>query len=103
MAGAGLKVYEASYQSQEDVEGPRWISRYDYLRTPPDPHPAAHLQVRGTLTENCLPAHSPLERIHFPTHRVSIEAVIRLLADQFGVRCTEGDDVWGPGMEQSER
>ncbi len=101
--GHRLKVYEASYQYQEDVEGHRWIFRYDYLRAPPDPHPAAHLQVRGTLTENCLPADSPLERIHFPTHRVAIEMVIRLLADQFRVRCHEPPEIWRPILDESER
>jgi hypothetical protein len=51
---------------------------------PSEPHPASHLQIRANLTEDCcLPAGTPLERIHFPTGRTTIEAVIRLLAEPF--------------------
>ncbi len=101
--GRRLKVEKSLYQYQADQAGEQWVFRYDYVRTPPAPHPAAHLQVRGALTENCLPPDTPLERVHFPTHRVSLEAVIRLLADQFAVRCNEGDDVWRPVLDESER
>ncbi len=97
-----LKVHSASYQYQQDTEGERWIFRYDYLRQPPEPHPADHLQIRGELIEKCLPAHRTLERVHFPTMRVSLEAVIRLLADQFGVRCTQRSGVWRPMLAASE-
>ena len=45
-----------------------------------------HFHIRGDLTEKCLRAGESLERIHFPATRVSLEAVIRLLADQFHVR-----------------
>ncbi len=98
-----LKVYEASYQYQVDLDGDRWIFRYDYRRSPPDPYPAAHFQVRGTPVEaDCLPADVPLERIHFPTDRVSLEAVIRLLADQFKVPCAESGNIWRQVLQESE-
>ncbi len=89
-----LKVFSASYQYQMDREGDRWVFRYDYLRTPPHPHPAAHLQINGSLTEECLPPDRPLSRVHFQTARVSLEAVIRLLADQFQTPCGSEPDVW---------
>lgn len=98
-----LKVASASYQYQVDREGDHWMFRYDYLRTPPHSHPAAHLQLNGSLAENCLPPGRPLARVHFPTARVSLEAVIRLLADQFGTPCGSEPDVWRPVPSETER
>jgi hypothetical protein len=102
-AGSRLKVEEASYQYQLDQQGDRWVFRYDYLRFPPAPHPASHFQIRGQLTEPCLPEGQPLERIHFPVGRLSLEAVIRLLIDQFGVPSREQPDVWRPVLAETER
>jgi hypothetical protein len=101
--GHRLKVESSSYQYQVDREGDRWVFRYDYLRSPPDPHPAAHVQIRGDLTEDCLPDNIPLQRIHFPTGRVSLEAIIRLLADQFNTPCREDPDLWRPVLAETER
>jgi hypothetical protein len=100
--GRRLKVRSASYQYQEDLGGDCWMFRYDYLREPKNPHPANHLQIRGKLIENCLPPHHPLERVHFPTMRVSLEAVIRLLADQFRVKCNQRAAIWRPMLAASE-
>ena len=102
--GPRLKVEQSSYQYQEDRDGDRWIFRYDFLRNPPAPHPADHFQVRGTLLEdNCLPRGITLERVHFPTFRISLEAVIRLLADQFEVSTNEPADLWRPVLAETER
>ena len=86
-AGARLKVAECSYQYQP----------------PPHAHPAAHLQVRGELTEPYLPEGTSLARVHFPTGRVPLEAVIRLLAEQFRVPCNTAPEVWRPALAESER
>ena len=103
--GWRLKVQESSFQYQADQDGERWIVRYDYLREPgPDPHPQAHLQVRGALTEHATPVRRDLlEHVHFPTGRVPLEAVIRLLADQFGVTCNTESALWRPVLAESER
>jgi hypothetical protein len=103
--GRLLKVSTSSYQYQADQAGKRWIARYDYLREPgPDPHPQAHLQIRGALTEGAaLPRDRTLARIHFPTGRVSIESVIRLLADQFEVPCNEPPETWRPVLAEAEQ
>jgi hypothetical protein len=101
--GSRLKVEASSYQYQMDQEGNRWIFRYDYLRNPPDPHPSAHLQIRGNLVEYCLPQDTSLQRVHFPTTWVSVEAVIRLLADQFGTPCHREPDLWRPLLAETER
>ncbi len=98
-----LKILTASYQYQMGREGDRWMFRYDYLRTPPHPHPAAHLQINGSLTEECLPPGRLLARVHFPTARVSLEAVIRLLADQFGTPCGSAQEVWRAVLSETER
>jgi hypothetical protein len=103
--GRRLKVLKSSFQYQVDQQGERWIVRYDYLREPgPDPHPQAHVQIRGALLEAGVPARRGLlEHVHFPTGRVSVEAVIRLLADQFSVPCNEQPEVWRPVLAESER
>lgn len=101
--GNRLKVAFSSYQYQLDREGDRWVFRYDYLRSPPDAHPAAHVQVRGTLVEDCLSEDTSLERVHFPTARVSLEAVIRLLAEQFGTPCHREPELWRPVLAETER
>lgn len=98
-----LKVAHSSYQYQLDRDGDHWVFRYDYLRIPPDLNPAAHVQVNGSLTENCLPPARPLSRVHFPTARVSLEAVIRLLADQFGTPCGTEPEVWRPVLSETEQ
>ena len=98
-----LKVLDSSYQYQLDEAGDRWVFRYDYLRVPPSPHPAAHLQIRGQLYENCLPGDRSLDRVHFPSGRVSLEGVIRLLADQFDVPCNQSSELWRPVLSESER
>ncbi len=98
-----LKVEKSVYQYQLDEDGDHWIVRYDYLRYPDEPHPGAHVQIRGSLTETDVrPIHGTLDRIHFPTGRVSLEAVIRMLVEQFGVRTNEEARVWRPVLSCSE-
>jgi hypothetical protein len=102
--GRRLKVRDASYQYQNDSGGDEWVVRYDYLRFPKQPHPNSHLQINAALKHSaCLPSHGMLERIHFPTHRISLEAVIRMLAHQFQVPCNEDESVWTRLLSESER
>jgi hypothetical protein len=98
-----LKVENSVFQYQADGAGDRWIVRYEYIRTPADRHPGMHLHVRGELTEpNVLPPSRPLERIHFPTDRVSCEAVVRLLVEQFNVPTRDGPEMWRPVFALTE-
>jgi hypothetical protein len=97
--GPRMKVRNSSYQYQLDRDGDRWLFRYDYLRVPYGTEPPAHLQLHGQLAI----LDRPLDRIHFPTGRVTIEAVIRLLADQFAVPCETEPEVWRPVLAESER
>lgn len=103
--GPLLKVSESSYQYQLDEAGKRWVFRYDYLRVPRgDPHPTAHLQVNGALSEaEHLPGLAEQGRLHFPTGRVGIEAVARLLVEEFGVACNRDSEIWRPVLAESER
>lgn len=102
--GPLLKVSESSFQYQEDEAGNDWIVRYDYLREPgPDPHPTAHLQIRGQLHADVLSDDKPLDRVHFPTGRVALEGVLRLLAEQFDVPTAEQPEVWRGVLSESER
>ena len=96
--GPRVKVRTSSFQYQLDPLGDEWIFRYDYLRNPPAPHPACHLQIRGTFTETG----DRFERMHFPTHRISLEAVIRLLLEEFRVPPRRPPDFWRPLLAESE-
>jgi hypothetical protein len=98
-----LKVEKSLYQYQTDVDGQRWIVCYDYLRYPAEPHPGMHVQVRGSLTEAVLSEHAMLERIHFPTGRVSLEALIRPLIKQFHVPTNTPTDIWRPALRRARR
>ncbi len=101
--GHRMKVEQASYQYQVDDAGNRWAFRYDYRREPADQHPATHLQVRGNLVEPVSAYRGMLERVHFPTGRVSLEAVIRLLVEQFAVRPNRPPEIWRRVLAESER
>jgi len=93
-----MKVRNSSYQYQHDRDGKKWIFRYDYLRTPPQAEPPAHLQIRGSLVAD----NRPLDDLRFPTGRVTLEAVIRLLAEQFSVLCNQDSAAWRPILAESE-
>lgn len=102
-----LKVEKTSLQYQcnesDDEGGQREIFRYDYLREDNSAHPAAHINVHGTLIENdVLAAGKTLARVHFPTARVSLESVLRLLIVDFGVPTAEPEAVWKPVLAESE-
>jgi len=102
--GPRLKVYESTYQYQADIAAQHWMFRYDYLRHPTDQHPGAHLQINANEMDH--PSIRPAQtvgRIHFPTSRVSLESIIRLLVEQYGVNCNEQPEIWRSVLTESER
>lgn len=102
--GPRVKVLQSSYQYQRDRVGDDWLFRYDYERYPKNHYPGAHLQVRAEPRDSdWLPPKSPLERIHFPTDRVSLEAVLRLLVEDFGVPPARPQAEWRAVLAESER
>jgi hypothetical protein len=100
--GPRVKVRGSSFQYQADKNGDRWIFRYDYVRQPPDPHPSTHLHINGSLYEPCLSHGISLKDIHFPTDRIALEAVIRLLIEQFDVPTNFDEHIWRPLLAESE-
>lgn len=102
--GRRLKVVDSALRYQTDQEGDRRILRYEYLRDPKSKYAGSHLHVHGSLGEStALPADKPLEKVHFPTARVALEAVIRLLIEDFGVPAREPSEVWRPVLAWTER
>jgi len=99
-----LYVAKASYQYQMDAfaSSKNWIFRYDYIGEPKDIHPPSHLQLRGSLAEDVLPKIKPLERIHFPTRRVSFESILRMLIVDFDVGANAKEDIWREAFAASE-
>jgi hypothetical protein len=108
-ADGWTRVSQASFQYQQSSDpgtSDHWIFRYDYLRDPvaADKHPQSHLQVNGRLThDSVLPAHRPLGHIHFPTRRMPLEGVIRLLVEQFEVPTAQPNEFWRPLLAETER
>lgn len=102
-AGTRLKVSKSSYQYQCDADGQQEVFRYDYLRQPGDQHPSAHLNLHAALLQpGVLTDGRTLARVHFPTDRVSLEAVLRLLVQDFGVPAATDRQVWAPVLACSE-
>ena len=98
-----LKVEASAYQYQLDKAGENWTFRYDYIRDPNNEYPASHVQIRGTLTADVLDQGRTLERVHFPTRRMSIESIIRLLIQDFKVPPKTDASFWRPLLEESLR
>ena len=95
-----LKVFESSFQYQTNTGAE--IFRYDYLRNPQTHYPASHLQIHGRLNQPTVPKSHYLEKIHFPTGRIPLEAVIRLLAEEFQIHCHAPKRVWRRILAESE-
>jgi len=100
--GYRLKVVKSAFQYQIDKAGDQWIFRYDYLRHAGAQIPPGHLQLRADPVENCLEGGQTLERIHFPTSRVSLESIIRMLIRDFHVPPNASMDIWHPILKDSE-
>jgi hypothetical protein len=101
--GKRLKVLQSSFQYQATKDDPSWVFRYDYLRSPGPDVPGAHLQVNGNLmASDALPSKRGLKVVHFPTRRVSLEAVIRLLAVDFKVPCRDEATIWRAVLAEAD-
>ncbi len=100
--GKYAKVVSSSCQYQLDKAGKEWLWRYDYVREP-EGKPAAHFQVRADLkSDGTRLTRKVLERVHFPTGRVSLEAIVRLLIEEFGVPAATDPLIWQPVLALSE-
>jgi hypothetical protein len=88
-----LKTLSSNIQYQTEKAEDSWIFRYEYFRYAPPRYVYApgHLHVRGSH-----------EDIHFPTGRVTIESIIRMLAYDFKVPTNEDVEVWEPLLQQTE-
>ncbi|MFD5089910.1 hypothetical protein ACFWMR_04875 [Amycolatopsis thailandensis] len=103
-----LKVEQSSVQyqinqSDDDDGGLGEIFRYDYLRDDDSGHPHAHINIHADLNEpGVLKPGATLARVHFPTSRVSLEAILRLLIGGFRVKTAQPPEVWQPVLAASE-
>ncbi len=101
--GRRLKVANSVAWYSVDRERKRRIFRYEYIREPDHQYAGSHLHIHGTLDErDVLPEDKPLYKVHFPTSRVSLEAVIRLLVEDFGVPTNTDPNVWRPVLAWTE-
>lgn len=100
-----LKTISSNVQYQlraDDDES--WVFRYEYFRRAPNQYAPGHIHIRGTPhQQECLPGRKPLEDVHFPTGRVTLESIIRLLIDDFGIPANEDPEVWRPLLHETEQ
>jgi hypothetical protein len=105
-ADAFLRTSLSLYQYQLDTAGDDWVFRYEYKREPEpgDARPVGHLHVCGRLSNpGVLSRKRTLERVHFPCGRPTVESVIRLLIDDFGVPSDAPEGIWRPLLAETER
>lgn len=99
-----LMIEQASYQYQmEREDNHRWIFRYDYLlnQSPDSQYPPCHLQLNAKFPAD-VGLHRDMHKIHFPVNAISLEAVIRLLAEEFHVPCNKPATVWRHVLTESD-
>jgi hypothetical protein len=82
-----LTTIEYRYVYQETPDPDSWIFRYEYQREPLEdyPYPKAHLHLNADPTS--YPGTKAFPKLHIPTGRVTVEAVLRHLLDEHGVPC----------------
>jgi hypothetical protein len=107
-AGGALKLKTLSssiqYQNVDSEDEQSWVFRYEYSRFARDHYAPGHLHVRATPRgPECLVGNLLMEDVHFPTGRVTLEGIIRLLIDDFGVGANEDEDVWRPLLHETEQ
>lgn len=105
-AGGAMKLKTLSQNIQyiRDAHNEdSWVFRYEYFRLAPNRYAPGHLHIRGSAHEPCLPTKGKLEDVHFPTGRVTLEAIIRMLVDDFGVPSKEDDTIWRPLLHETEQ
>lgn len=100
-----LAVTKSKIQYQWTDTDQSEVFRYDYAYKAEDRHPAAHLNLHALLPEpdDLGGSGRPLERVHFPTGRTSLEQVIRLLAQGFEVPTARPVEFWEPILTEAER
>ncbi len=99
-----LTIIRSSFQYQID-DGrsftDRFVFRCDYDVNPQDEeHPIAHLQINGLLNEQI--TQKKLEDIRFPLYRPSIESLLILLIDGFGLKSNDATGEWRKILLHSE-
>jgi hypothetical protein len=75
------------YTESRDAKDGDYLFRYEYLLNPPRREiPHSHLHIKACWGNGC-----PIEDIHFPTSRISIEQVIAHLIIEHNVKPIKGD------------
>lgn len=83
--------YSYVYASSADADND-WLVRYDYVpeeaSSPEYRYPVAHVHFNGYsehYEQIAIPEKKPLEKLHFPTRRISLEDFIEHLIIEFSV------------------
>jgi hypothetical protein len=99
-----LKTNVTKMAYQFDEGGYQQLFRFDYNRLVRDKYPASHLHVYGKWDANRKTDKlKDLPNIHFPIVRPTIEGIIRLLVDDFGVDTHTSRTIWEPMLDMTEQ
>ena len=96
-----LKTLSSSIQYQRGPTDDSWVFRYEYSRLATNHYAPGHFHVRAVPIEPVALSRN-LEDVHFPTGRVTLESIIRLLIDDFGIAAAEPEEVWRPLLFETE-
>jgi hypothetical protein len=96
-----LKIQLTKMSYHLDEWGREQLFRFDHLRKAPNKYPFSHLHVYGTWMHGY--SGKELKSVHFPVIRPTVEGIIRLLIDEFGVPCSLPDKEWREMLDQSEQ
>jgi len=100
-----LKIANESFALLLADDEDSWVFRYEYEREPTGRHPRAHFHVRAELLKpvgSALHKGRTLEGVRFPTGRVSVPAILNLLAEEFEIPTNEARETWRPALMQVE-
>lgn len=97
-----LKIFQSKFSYRLDEGGYTEVFRFDHTRLMKNEYPSSHLHVNGKWTFEPPSHFKDLPKIHFPVVRPTIEGVIRILINDFGVESSTERDLWEPMLEACE-
>lgn len=101
-----LKTNISKMAYQLDSGGHKQLFRFDYNRLVKTRYASSHVHVYGSWRDGAKEAITNLKdmhKIHFPVVRPTIEGLIRILVDDFGVKTNTERDEWEPVLEATEK
>lgn len=78
-----------TYQACGDLDDPKPVFVYEYIRDAPSPYPRCHLHVHAAPDDYA--GSKGFQRLHLPTRRISLEQVVWHLINEHDVKPRRSD------------